>query len=128
MTMPHPALIALRLAATLALSAVIGQAGWAAAFIGGEQQYRVHHEIGAMVTLAVLVVSAALYVVLRRFAGPVNVVLALVLAVMGGAQYALGEAHATSVHVFLGVLVAMVATALTSWTYRHHHTPDTPTP
>ena len=121
--LPHVTLIVLRTAATLALSAVIGQAGWAAAFLGGESQYRAAHEVGAVVTLVTLVVTVVLYLVLRRYAGTVSTVLAVVLAVMGAAQYALGEGGIVSEHIFLGVLTAMVATALTSWTFRHRYEP-----
>lgn len=123
MRLPHPALIALRTLATLALSACIAQAGWAAAFLGGEGKYRAFHEVGAGVTVAVLVVTALLYVVLRRFAGAVSTVLALLLAAVSVAQYALGEMELLGLHIFLGVLIAMVATALTSWTFRHHYEP-----
>lgn len=117
--MPHPHLIVLRSVATLELSAVIGQAGWAAAFLGGSPQFAPHHAVGAVVTLVLCVVGAVAYTVLRRSGGPVLLTLAWLLAVMVVAQYVLGEAGATSVHIFLGVLTAMVATALTSWTYRH---------
>ena len=117
--LPHPHLIVLRTVATVVLSCVIGQAGWAAAFIGGESTYRVHHQVGALVTLVASIVGAAVYVALRRSAGPVNVSLAVILAAAIVAQYFLGEAGATAVHVFTGVLIVMVGTALTSWTYRH---------
>lgn len=117
--MPHPHLIILRSVVTIALSCLIGQAGWAAALLGGEAGYRLHHQVGAWVTLAVCVAGAVVYVVLRRSAGPVNVALAVALAVAAGAQYALGEAASTSAHIFVGVLLVMLGTALTSWTYRH---------
>lgn len=118
--LPHPHLIVLRSAATVVISCLIGQAGWAAAFIGGEGQYRAHHALGALVTLVASVVTAVVYVVLRLVAGPVNVALAVVLAALVGVQYALGEVGSTSLHIFLGVLIVMLGTALTSWTYRHH--------
>ncbi|MCC2593613.1 hypothetical protein LKO27_09360 [Tessaracoccus sp. OS52] len=117
--LPHPHLIVLRSVATVVLSCLIGQAGWAAAFLGGENAYRVHHEVGAWVTLAATIIGAVVYVILRRSAGTVNVVLALVLAVAVVLQYALGEADATALHIFSGVLIVMLGTALTSWTYRH---------
>ena len=117
--MPHPHLIILRSVVTVVLSCLIGQAGWAAAFLGGEAGYRVHHQVGAWVTLSVCVAAAVVYVVLRRAAGPVNVTLAVGLAAAASAQYALGQAHQTSEHIFVGVLLVMLATALTSWTYRH---------
>lgn len=49
--------------------------------------------------------------------------LALLLAAVSVAQYALGEMELLGLHIFLGVLIAMVATALTSWTFRHHYEP-----
>ncbi|SDY52487.1 hypothetical protein SAMN05428934_102147 [Tessaracoccus flavus] len=119
-TLPHPHLIVLRTAATVILSCLIGQAGWAAAFIGGGSGYRVHHEVGAWVTMAAAIVGALVYLVLRRSAGLVNVILALALAVAVVAQYFMGEAGATALHIFSGVLIVMLGTALTSWTYRHH--------
>lgn len=117
--LPHPHLIALRTAATVVLSCLIAQAGWASAFLGGDTGYRAHHRVGAMVTLGVCLGSALLYVVLRRSAGPVNVTLAVLIAVGAGAQFTLGEAGITAQHIFLGILLGMLGTALTSWTYRH---------
>lgn len=119
MQMPHPHLIVLRSVATLELSAIIGQAGWAAAWLGGEGDYFPYHQVGAWVTLVLCAVGAVVYLVLRRSAGPVNTWLAVTLAVLVVIQFLLGEHHATAMHIFLGVLIAMVATALTSWTYRH---------
>ncbi|QFG67378.1 hypothetical protein [Ornithinimicrobium pratense] len=118
-TLPHPHLIALRLAATVLLSAVIGQAGWAAAMLGGESRYARFHEVGAWVTLTVAVLSALTYVLLRRSAGPVNLWLAVGLTVAIAVQISLGETGQRALHIFVGVLIAMLATALTSWTYRH---------
>lgn len=117
--MPHPHLIALRSVATVILSCLIGQAGWAAAFIGGQDEYRPYHAVGAWVAMVACVVGAVVYLALRRSAGLVNVVLSLVLAAAVIVQFTLGELGARSVHIFLGVLVLMLGTALTSWTYRH---------
>lgn len=117
--LPHPHLIALRTAATIVLSCLIAQAGWAAAFLGGDTEYRAFHRVGAMVTLGVCVLSAATYLVLRRSAGPVNVTMAVLVAVGASVQFGLGEAGITAQHIFLGVLLGMLGTALTSWTYRH---------
>lgn len=119
MKLPSPPMITLRCVATLEISAVIAQAGWAAAFIGGEERYEAFHAVGALVTIAICVLGALVYVALRRHAGPVNVTLAVVLAAALGVQYLLGESHAVSLHIFCGVLIAMLVTALTSWTYRH---------
>ena len=119
MTLPPVPMIVLRLVATLEISLIIDQAGWAAAFLGGEGRYLTHHEVGAVLTLLACVLGAVVYVVLRAWAGPVNLTLAVLLAVLVALQYALGEQGVVGAHVFLGVLVAMLATALTSWTYRH---------
>lgn len=124
--MPHPHLIVLRSTATIVLSALIAQAGWASAFLGGEPRYLRHHQVGAMVTVAICIASALVYLLLRRSAGPVNVVLAVLVAVLAGVQYALGDASAVAVHIFLGILLAMTGTALTSWTYRHRMPVDSP--
>jgi hypothetical protein len=118
-SLPHPHLVILRSAATVVLSALVAQAGWAAAFLGGEPGYLRHHRVGAVVTLAVCVATAVIYILLRRSAGPVNVVLAILVAALAGIQYGLAEAAVVGAHVFLGVLLAMTGTALTSWTYRH---------
>lgn len=120
MQKPHPHLIILRTVVTVELSAIIGQAGWAAAFLGGEGNYRPHHEIGAWVTLISCLVGAVVYLLLHRSAGPVNTTLAVVLAVTVAVQFVLGTHGVVAVHIFIGVLTAMLATALTSWTYRHH--------
>lgn len=117
--MPHPHLIWLRSAATVVLSCLIGQAGWASAVLGGEPRYLVHHQVGAWVTLAAALASAVVYLVLRRSAGPVNVALALAVAVLVTVQVWLGELGDRALHIFTGVLLAMLGTALTSWTYRH---------
>lgn len=117
--LPHPHLIALRMAATVLLSAVIAQAGWASAMLGGESRYAPFHQVGAWVTMGVAVLAALTYVVLRRSAGPVNLWLAVGLVVAMAVQIALGETGQRAPHIFWGVLVAMLATALTSWTYRH---------
>lgn len=117
--LPHPHLIALRLAATVLLSAVIAQAGWASAMLGGEPRYAVFHQVGAWVTMAVAVLVTLTYAVLRRSAGPVNLWLAVGLTVSIAVQISLGETGQRAPHIFVGVLIAMLATALTSWTYRH---------
>lgn len=117
--LPHPHLVVLRSAATVLLSCIIGQAGWAAAFLDGQGQYFRHHQVGATVTLVVAVGTALVYLVLRRSAGPVNLGLALATAVLVAVQYALGQSGERAMHIFLGVLLAMLGTALTSWTYRH---------
>lgn len=117
--MPHPHLIVLRTVATVIISCIIGQAGWAAAFIGGSEEYYPYHRVGALVTVVICVLGAVVYLVLRRSAGLVNVVLAVALAVGVVVQYALGNAGMVSVHIFWGVLLVMLGTALTSWTYRH---------
>lgn len=117
--MPHPHLIILRTVATVVISCLIGQAGWASAFLGGSEQYRAFHQVGAVVAVAVTVLGALVYVVLRRSAGLVNVILAVLLAVMIVVQYLLGASGTTSLHIFWGVMLIMLGTALTSWTYRH---------
>ena len=117
--LPPPALIVLRSAATLVLSAMIGQAGWAAAFLGGEPRYLPVHEFFGAVTVVIGVLSALCYLVLRRAAGVVNVSLAVGFAIGAVLQYLLGQGQQVAVHIFFGVLLVMLATALTSWTYRH---------
>lgn len=130
MTLPPLPLIVLRTVVTVVLSALLGQAGWAAAFLGGEGQYRNHHRVGAWVTLGVCLAAAVVYVDMRRVAGRVNVTLAVLLAVAAAVQFALGQRGDTAVHIFLGVLLVMLGTALTSWTYRHElpsPAPEAPT-
>ncbi|WP_161965160.1 hypothetical protein [Ornithinimicrobium cerasi] len=118
-SMPHPHLVVLRSAATLLLSCLIAQAGWASAFLGGEDRFFRHHQLGAWVTLVVAVGTAVVYLALRRSAGPVNLGLAVAVAVLVSLQYWLGESGDRALHIFVGVLLAMLGTALTSWTYRH---------
>ncbi|SDB88724.1 hypothetical protein GA0111570_106118 [Raineyella antarctica] len=119
MPLPHPHLIVLRSAATVVLSCLIAQAGWAAAMLGDDPGYRWNHRVGAWVTLVICLLSALVYLVLRRSAGPVNVTMALLLAAGVAVQFFLGATDREAVHIFLGVLLAMLGTALTSWTYRH---------
>ena len=101
------------------LSVLIGQAGWAAAGIGDDPSYFGTHRWWAWLTVAVCVGSLVTYVVLRRSAGPVLLVLAAVVAVLPLVQIALAGSGLVALHVFVGVLTVMVGTALTSWTYRH---------
>ncbi|SDD15049.1 hypothetical protein [Auraticoccus monumenti] len=120
MSLPiHPHLLVLRTAATLVLSVLIGQVGWAAAAIGGDPSYFGTHRWWAWLTVAVCLLSLVAYVVLRRSAGTVLLVLAAVVAVLPLVQIALAESDLVALHIFLGVLTVMVGTALTSWTYRH---------
>lgn len=114
----HPHLLVLRFIVTLELSLLIGQAGWAAAGLGGQPGYFRMHAAFALPTLLFGIANALVYVALRRTAGPVCLVLALLLAAMSIAQYALGDAQVLGAHIFVGVLTIMTATALTSWTYR----------
>ena len=116
---PHPHLIAIRTVATVVLSCVVAQAGFAAALLDGDVERVRSHEVGAWVTLGATLGAAVVYLVLRRSAGAVNVVLAVLLALTVSAQFALGRSGVRAWHIFLGVLIAMLATALTSWTYRH---------
>ena len=125
MTLPHPHLIVLRSTATVMLSLIIGQAGFAAAFLGGGPQYFPVHATLGLVTLVVCLLGAVVYLVLRRTAGPVLIGLAVVIAAMTVLQVVLGETGVKDWHIFCGVLTAMMATALTSWTYRHP-APDAP--
>ena len=53
MRRPCAPLLALRTLVTLALCAVIAQAGWAAAALGGEPGYWSRHGTGAVVALVV---------------------------------------------------------------------------
>jgi len=116
--LPHPHLIVLRTAATLVISAVLAQAGFAAAAIGRDKSYFAAHVIGAGVTLTLGIATAICFTVLRRTAGPVLLWLAWATAGALVVQFTLGKLAVADVHIFLGVLIAMLATALTSWTYR----------
>ncbi|MCA1782604.1 MAG: hypothetical protein ABR500_10440 [Dermatophilaceae bacterium] len=123
--MPHPHLIVLRSAATVLLSLVVAQAGFAAALLGGDAKRLANHSMGAWITLIAAVATAAAYLVLRRSAGAVNISLAVLLAVAVSVQFALGQGYdVLAWHIFLGILIAMLATALTSWTYRHRMPDD----
>ncbi|MEG3615034.1 hypothetical protein [Isoptericola haloaureus] len=119
--MPQPHLIWLRSAATVLISCVIAQAGWASAYLGGDPDYLVQHRVGAWVTLAVAWLAVVVYLVLRRSAGRVNVALAVATAVLVTVQFTLGRlgGDLRALHIFTGVLLAVLVTALTSWTYRH---------
>jgi hypothetical protein len=117
--MPHPHLIILRSVATVLLSLIIAQAGWASALLGGAGDYLRQHQIGAWLTLSFAMVTAIAYLVLRRSAGPVNVGLAIAAAVAITVQFTLGMLEVRAVHIFLGILIVGLTTALTSWTYRH---------
>lgn len=114
----HPHLLVLRSLVTVELSLLIGQAGWAAAGLGRDPGWLSLHALFALPTLAVAVLTLIGHLVLRRTAGPVCLGLAAAVTVMTTAQYVLGEGQVLDVHIFTGVLTLMVATALTSWTYR----------
>ena len=114
----HPHLMVLRTLITLELSLLIGQAGWASAGLGRDPGWFRLHAGFALPTLLGAWLCLIAYLLLRRTAGPVCVGLAGLLAAMAAAQFALGELAVPDVHIFLGVLTLMVATALTSWTYR----------
>jgi hypothetical protein len=117
--LPHPHLIWLRSAATLVISAVIGQAGFAAAAIGRrDKSYFFFHAIGAGLTLTLAIGCAICFTVLRRTAGRVLLWLAWATAAAVVVQFGLGKLEIADWHIFLGVLIAMLTTALTSWTYR----------
>lgn len=122
----HPHLLILRAVATVEISLIIGQAGWAAAFLGGQRHYMAEHRAGAVWTLVACLLAAVVYAVLHRAAGAVNLSLAVILALLVVVQYELGRGGAVSAHVFCGVLTAMVVTALTSWTYRRAWPADRP--
>src|SRR6476619_5882150 len=119
LTLPHPHLIVLRTAATLVISAVIAQAGFAAAAIGRDKSWLAFHAIGAWLALVLAIGCAVCFIVLRATAGPVLMWLAVALAAAITVQFSLGRLGIADAHIFLGVLIAMLATALTSWTYRH---------
>lgn len=118
-SLPHPHLIVLRTAATLVLSAVIAQAGFAAAALGGDRSYFAFHAGNAYVTMTLTIGAAVAYTVLRRTAGPVLLSLAWAMVAAVVVQAVLGRLGIADFHIFFGVLTAMLATALTSWTYRH---------
>ncbi|MFV0460585.1 MAG: hypothetical protein ACK5MT_17655 [Actinomycetales bacterium] len=115
----HPHLIVLRTAATVVLSCLIGQAGFAAAGLGRNPAWFGWHETGAVVTVCACLVSLVLYLLLRRIGGSVLMGLAVATTVMVLVQVGFAEAGWKDVHIFWGVLTVMVGTALTSWTYRH---------
>lgn len=114
----HPHLLVLRSLVTTELSLLLGQAGWASAGLGGDPGWFGFHALFALPTLVFAVVTSAGYLVLRRTAGTVCVWLAVMLAALLVVQYALGKGAVLDLHIFLGVLIVMVGTALTSWTYR----------
>ncbi len=121
MTIPiHPHLIILRSVATLLLSAIIAQFGFASAFLGGKGQafYAIHSVLG-FVVLGLCLAGLVVYLVLRRTAGPVLIGMAIALVIMAALQVLLAELGIKDLHIFNGILTAMMATALTSWTYRH---------
>jgi branched-subunit amino acid ABC-type transport system permease component len=61
---------------------------------------------------------AICFTVLRRTAGRVLLWLAWATAAAVVVQFTLGKLEIADWHIFLGVLIAMLTTALTSWTYR----------
>jgi len=115
----HPHLLILRSATTVTLSALISQAGWASAMLGRDPSYLRMHSIGAWVALFSCWAAAGIYTVLRATAGRVLTVLAWSQAVLASFQFLVGRASVVDVHIFSGILLAMLGTALTSWTYRH---------
>jgi ABC-type tungstate transport system substrate-binding protein len=121
----HPHLLVLRTTATVILSLLVAQAGWAAAFLGDSRRYFPVHRVFAVITVVAVIAGLIVYLVLRRTSGPVLLGLMITVAAMVIIQFGLGEAHVKALHIFFGVLTAMAGTALTSWTYRH---PGPPSP
>ncbi|WP_133754407.1 hypothetical protein ACF3NT_07980 [Naumannella halotolerans] len=118
MRWPGRELVVLRTAVTIVLSLLIGQAGWAAAFLGGDPAWYDQHRFFAPVTAIAAVLMGLCFVAYRRTAGGVLLGLAALVVVMIFAQYLIGTLGMAAPHIFLGVLTAMAGTALTSWTYR----------
>ena len=114
-----PLVIALQTEATLLMSVAIGQAGFAAAFIGGQKGYKAVHAINAWLVVAATVVLLVTAVVYARRGGPRwPAAASLGLLVVEAVQITLGEVELVAVHVFLGVLFVSMATALTSYLFR----------
>ena len=115
-------LLLVRTGATGVLSMAVCQAGLAAGtFFGGVDQLRWHGLFG-LVTMGVTIVTAILAGLYVRDGGPRWVLwFSLVVVAWATVQVTLGRLEIAAPHAFSGTLFAMLATAFTSWVFRHRH-------
>lgn len=113
-----------RAGATVVIGLAVNQAGLASGYLGGVRSLKEFHEIFGFVTLAGTLIATVLAWRYVRDGGPRWMVwLAGSTALLATTQIGLAEAKVKGLHIFVGVLFAMLATAFTSWAYRHRHQP-----
>ncbi|WP_440066570.1 hypothetical protein [Streptosporangium sp. OZ121] len=110
----------LRVTATLHLVTVLGQAVIAGMFVTGKVDLLAHHNLGAMVTTALvglqLIAAITLWRPGRGPLWPLGVsVLQLVLV---NAQIVLGQERMVAAHIPLAMVVFGLAVWMTAWTWR----------
>ncbi|MGW1106819.1 hypothetical protein [Streptomyces sp. NPDC002540] len=109
----------LRTAAVLVLLDTLAQAALAGLFVTGDLDLLTWHSANANALAALTLIQAAAALLVRwRLAGPLwPIGASVLLAVLVGAQQALGEARILAGHLPLGMTIFGLATALTYWAW-----------
>lgn len=110
----------LRVTATLHLVTVLGQAVIAGMFVTGQVDLLAHHNLGAMITTALvglqLIAAIALW---RPGRGPLWPLGVSVLQVaLVNVQIVLGQERMVAMHIPLAMVVFGMAVSMTAWTWR----------
>jgi len=110
----------LRVTATLHLVTVLGQAVIAGMFVTGRVDMLAHHNLGAMITTALvglqLIAAIALWRPVRGPLWPLGVSALQVTLV--NAQIVLGQERAVAAHIPLAMVIFGMAVSMTAWTWR----------
>ena len=111
----------LRILATVLLAFAVAQAGLGSGYLDGVRVLLIAHATNAFAVLVLTVLSTIFGFNYRRAGGPGwAFFLPLAMVGMAGIQITLGFAGMRGFHVFWGVLYLCTATALCSYTWRHH--------
>ncbi|MER5650482.1 hypothetical protein [Streptosporangium sp. NPDC002524] len=110
----------LRVTATLHLVTVLGQAVIAGMFVTGQVDLLAHHNLGAMITTALVGLQLIAAITLwRPGRGPLwPLGVSLLQLVLVNAQIVLGQERQVAMHIPLAMVVFGMAVSMTAWTWR----------